>query len=68
MLLQTFRTYFEVSEGTMENLAGTVFWERYSIYPKILEFIIRSIHFHRRKGLALREHEKSYKKKLTIKT
>lgn len=44
------------------------FLERCSIYPEVLEVTARAILFHGKKGLALRGHKKSYKKKLTIKT
>ena len=44
---------FEKPEGTIDYHSDTAYHEKCNKYPKILEDIVRAIHFHGRQGFAL---------------
>ena len=52
---------FEKPEGTIDYHSDTVYRDRCSKHSNILEVVIRAIHFHERKGFALRGHRETLK-------
>ena len=50
---------FETPEGTIDYHSYTAYLELCKKHPKILEVVIRAVHFHGRQGLALRGHRET---------